>query len=75
MELSQDFAAQVAKAAEEMRRKGVSTEIRTETLPPEIRMVIDQLKAVAQDHEKRLTGVEAFRDTLVTEAQNKARAA
>lgn len=69
------FAERIASAAEEMRRKQVQRDIRTETLPPEIRMVIEQLKAVAQDHEKRITGIEAFREVLITEAVAKIRAA
>lgn len=59
-----DFAAKVAAAAEEMRRKGMLTEIKTETLPPEVRKIIE-------DHEQRLKQAEQFLNALIREAANK----
>lgn len=76
MALGADFAARVAAAAEEMRRKATEKEtIRTETLPPEIRIVIDQLRATVVDHEKRLVGVETFQAALIREAVTKMKGA
>lgn len=70
-----DLASAVSAAAEEMRKKAVHKEIRTESLPPEVRMVIDQALATIRDHEQRLVGIEAFRDCLVKEAAIKLRGA
>lgn len=71
-----DFAARVAAAAEEMRKKAVARDtIRTETLPPEVRMVIDQLRATVMDHERRIAVVEAFQSALIKEAVSKMKGA
>lgn len=71
----EDFASRVAAAADEMRRKATNREVHTEKLPPEVRMVIDQLIATVNDHEKRMTSVEAFQGALIREATTKLSAA
>jgi hypothetical protein len=60
-----DFAASVSAAAEEMRRKGVHKEtIQIESLPPEVRKELDELRA-------RLDATEGFLNALIREATNK----
>jgi hypothetical protein len=49
--------------------------IKTETLPPEVRMVIDQMLATIKDHEVRLAQTEGFQSALVCEATNKLKGA
>lgn len=67
------MAARLTAAAEEMRRK--STDVRTETLPVEVRMVIEQILATVRDHEQRVVSIEAFQSALIREATSKLRGA
>jgi hypothetical protein len=69
-----DYAARIAAAAEEMRSKAIEREIKTETretLPDEVRMVIDQIVATVKDHERRLVMAETFQEALIREATRK----
>jgi len=69
------FAAQVAAAAEEMRRKATNKEVRTETLPPEDRTLIDKMVADLQKMHQRLEQAEAFQSALIREATSKLKGA
>ena len=68
-----DMAARLTAAAQEMRRKSV--DVKTETLPPEVRMVIDQVLATVKDHENRIAGMEGFQAALIREATTKLKGA
>lgn len=68
-----DMAARLTAAALEMRRKSV--DVKTETLPPEVRMVIDQIIATVKDHEERIAGMEGFQGALIREATSKLKGA
>lgn len=66
------FATDVADA---IAKRAKNTEIRTETLPPEVRMVIEQMKATLSDHETRVALLERINQALVAEASAKVRGA
>lgn len=63
--------ARTRAVIEHARRK---SEVR-ETLPSEVRMVIEQLKAAQSDHETRIALLERINQALVAEASAKMKGA
>lgn len=67
------FAEQVVAA---IRARGQHTrEVRSETLPPEVKAIIEQMIATLDNHETRLARLEATNAALITEAVAKIRGA
>ena len=64
-----DMAARLTAAALEMRLK------KPETLPPDVRMVIDQVIATVRDHGERIASIEGFQSALIREATSKLKGA
>lgn len=54
-----------------LRKPSTHTREVKETLPQEVRMLIEQLRETIKDHEQRLATQEAFRNGLIGEATNK----
>lgn len=52
-----------------------SETVRTEALPQEVRMVIDQMCATIRDHESRVVKLEAYINALLKEAKSTLRGA
>lgn len=65
----------VTAAAVLMRKSRERVETKIETLPQEVRLLIEQMRATCSDHERRLAQLERVNQALVAEASAKVRGA